>query len=152
MTQTQETVYFITPVIESHASMVHSSCYRLALSMLRRADKEPAVVHIESMNYTALIFENSIYFVNESNTMTHNGESGHPVCIEWQFLLAEARNTNDQHIPMESRFYTTNLAAVQQKLTVEFYNAMMHADELHQDGVIPTQEVNLVSLTAPSTS
>ena len=104
---------------------------------------------IDSMKYKALIFENRICFVNEANTMTHNGQAGHPVCIEWQFLLAEARNTNDQHIPMESRFFTTNLAAVQQKLTVEFYNAMMRADELHQDGVIPTPAVQLLSLTSP---
>jgi hypothetical protein len=142
-------VYIVPAVIDEKSSVVHSSCYRLALSILHRASDEPVTVPIDSMGYTALIYENRILFSDNSSQINHDKVSGHMVTMEWQFFIAEDRNLNDQHIPMQIRFHSNNLIDVQQQLTGEFYKAMMHVDQQFSGEVIPSAALDLIAIDSP---
>ena len=142
----KNTVYIVPPVIDEKASVVHSSCYRLALSILRRASNEPVTVPIDAMGYTALIYENRILFSDNSSMISHAEVSGHPVTMEWQFFIAEDRNHNDQHIPMQIRFHSNDLSDTQQQLTGEFYKAMMHIDQQFSEETIPSSSLDVISI------
>jgi len=142
----QKPVYIVPPVIDEKASVVHSSCYRLALSILRRATDEPVTVPIDGMGYTALIYENRILFSDNSFMIRHDEVSGHPITMEWQFFIAEDRNQNDQHIPMQIRFHSDDQTDVQQQLTGEFYKAMMHIDQQFSEETIPAASLDVISI------
>ena len=142
----KKTVYIVPPVISEKASVVHSSCYRLALSILRRASSQPVSVPIDAMGYTALIYENRILFSDNSSMISHADVSGHPVTMEWQFFIAEDRNHNDQHIPMQIRFHSDDLSDIQQQLTGEFYKAMMHIDQQFSEELIPSASLDVISI------
>ena len=144
----KNTVYIVPPVIDEKASVVHSSCYRLALSILRRASNEPVTVPIDAMGYTALIYENRILFSDNSSMISHAEVSGHPVTMEWQFFIAEDRNHNDQHIPMQIRFHSNDLSDTQQQLTGEFYKAMMHIDQQFSEEPIPSASLDVISINS----
>ena len=139
-------VYIVPPVIDEKASVVHSSCYRLALSILRRASHEPVSVPIDGMGYTALIYESRILFADNSASISHAEVSGYPVIMEWQFFIAEDRNQNDQHIPMQIRFHSKDLTDTQQQLTGEFYKAMMHIDQQFSEEPIPSTLLEVISM------
>jgi hypothetical protein len=143
---TKKTVYIVPPIIDEKASVVHSSCYRLALSILRRASHEPVTVPIDAMGYTALIYENRILFADNSASINHAELSGYPVIMEWQFFIAEDRNYNDQHIPMRIRFHSDDLNDTQQQLTGEFYKAMMHIDQQFSEEPIPSASLDVISM------
>jgi len=142
----QKPVYIVPPVIDEKASVVHSSCYRLALSILRRATDEPVTVPIDEMGYTALIYDNRILFSDNSSMISQAGVSGHPVTMEWKFFIAEDRNQNDQHIPMQIRFHSDDQSDVQQQLTGEFYKAMMHIDQQFSEQPIPAASLDVISM------
>ncbi|NNJ90174.1 MAG: hypothetical protein HKP55_00745 [Gammaproteobacteria bacterium] len=144
----KKTVYIVPPVIDEKASVVHSSCYRLALSILRRASHEPVTVPIDAMGYTALIYENRILFADNSASINHAKLSGYPVIMEWQFFIAEDRNHNDQHIPMQIRFHSDDLTDTQQQLTGEFYKAMMHIDQQFSAEPIPSASLDVISMNS----
>lgn len=139
-------VYIVPTVIDEKASVVHSSCYRLALSILRRASHEPVTVPIDAMGYTALIYENRILFSDNSSLISHAEVSGHPVTMEWQFFIAEDHNHNTQHIPMQIRFHSDDLSDIQQQLTGEFYKAMMHFDQQFSEQAIPSAALDVISI------
>jgi hypothetical protein len=145
---TQQLAFIIPPAVDEKSSMVHSSCYRLALNILSRAEQEPVAIIIEKMHYTALIYEEKICFADNSRTILHSGKKAHPVTMEWRFLIAEDRNSNEQHIPMMLRFHENNLSQVQQELTGEFYKAMMDTDERFSHEIIPSQKLDVISLSS----
>ena len=135
--------HFYLPKIVSHtSSMVHSSCYKLSMGILNRAEKDLVVIPIEKLGMLAIIADNKIMFTEEN---TESGREAIPVKISWEFLVAEDRDANSQHLPMHTTFYDHGLEELQQRLTGEFYKALMLIDEKYRDTVIPAQEIELAS-------
>lgn len=146
---TPENLFIIPPPVSEKDSVVHSSCYRLALSIVRRSATEPVLVAIDNLHYSALLFDDHILFADNSRQLQVNQRNATPVTMEWQFFIAEKRDNNEQHIPMKIRFHSTGLDTVQQQLTVSFYEAMMQIDQLYADNVIPSQPVEVMMQPVP---
>ena len=144
----EKNVYIVPPVIDEKTSVVHSSCYRLASSILSRAQNAPVAVSIDNMNYTALIYENKILFADNSAMINRAEASGHPVTMEWQFFIAEAPDLNEQHIPMRIAFHDNDLHDVQQQLTGEFYKSMMQIDQQYSHEIVPSAALDVISLNS----
>ena len=133
----QPQTFFLPEAISEQHSMVHASCYRLSLSMLRRAEHEPVPVLIDNLQYTALITDSNIYFADNSDMQ---------IKISWHLHLAEARDVNEQHIPMKVMYYEHGLEQLQQKLTGEYYKALMLMDEKYRTELIPSGNTRIQSL------
>ncbi|MEJ2213556.1 MAG: hypothetical protein P8Y20_05710 [Gammaproteobacteria bacterium] len=134
---------FYTPQpLSSASSMVHSSCYKLSMSILNRAEEDLVVIPIEKLGMLAVISENKILFAQQSSG---SEQTVMPVKIGWKFLVAEDRDSNSQHLPMKTSFYSENLEELQQRLTGEFYKALMLADEKFRTTVIPAQDITLTA-------
>ena len=112
------------------------------MSILNRAEKDLVVIPIEKLGMLAVISENKILFAELSS---ESEQSAMPVKIGWEFLVAEDRDTNSQHLPMKTSFYSENLEELQQRLTGEFYKALMLADEKFRTTVIPAQDITLTA-------
>jgi hypothetical protein len=106
--------------------------------MLRRAEQEPVAIPIDSLGYTALLTDSLIYFAENAAAQTGEGEIAGTIKISWHLHIAEARDVNDQHIPMKIIFYDNGLQQLQQQLTNEFYKALMLMDESYRDNLIPS--------------
>lgn len=138
--------YFLPKALDHRSSMVHSSCYRLSLSILRRATNDPVCIPIDSLNMEAIITENKIWFAENQPTMKRHDETGKKILICWEFYVAEARNSNDQHIPMKIIFYQPGLEELQNKLTGDFYKALMLVDQQHSETPIPAEDIRFIDL------
>lgn len=138
--------FFTSHAVSKQASVIHSSCYKLSQSMLRRSETEPAVIPIDNMGYLAAINENTLTFIDRSKTVSINEKQGFPVKIVWKLHLAEGRDSDDQHIPMDISFFDENLNETQQQLTGEFYKALMLMDESYRDNLIPSVKTEYVPL------
>ena len=125
----QPQTFFLPEANSEQHSVIHASCYRLSLSVLRRAEHEPVPVLIEKLQYTALITDSNIYFADNNDML---------IKISWHLHLAEARDINEQHIPMKVVFYQDGLDQLQQQLTGEYYKTLMLVDEKYQTDVIPS--------------
>ena len=139
-------IFFLPQKALEKSNVIHSSCYRLSLSILRRAEHDPVAVPIEKLNCTALITDSEIFFADNNRTIESEGMKGHPVMISWHLHLAEARDISEQHIPMKTIFYEDNLEEFQQQLTGEFYKSLMLMDQSYRDGPIPVIENQIKSL------
>jgi len=139
--------YILPREVSRQDSVIHDSCYRMAQSMLRRSDTEPALVPINTMGYDALIYDSVISFADTgkrvSSSDTDDTEA-HPIIITWQLHLAEDRDPRKQHIPMRVILHDKNLEKTQQRLTGEFYKALMLMDESYRDGLIPSVSVTVI--------
>lgn len=139
-------IFFLPAKALEKSTVIHSSCYRLSLSILRRAEHEPVAVPIENLHCTALITDSEIYFADNNRTLEADGVKGHPIMISWHLHLAEARDISEQHIPMKTIFYENNLEEFQQQLTGEFYKALMLMDQSYRDGPIPVIQNQIKNL------
>jgi len=139
-------IFFLPKKALEKSTVIHASCYRLSLSIFRRAEHDPVAVPIESLHCTALLTDSEIFFADNQRTLESDGMKGHPVIISWHLHLAEARDMNEQHIPMKTIFYQEHLEEFQQQLTGEFYKALMLMDQSYRDGPIPTQHIQIESL------
>ena len=133
----QPQTFFLPKAISEQHSVIHASCYRLSLSVLRRAEHEPVPVLIEKLHYTALITDSNIYFADNSDMQ---------IKISWHLHLAEARDVNEQHIPMKVVFYENGLDQLQQQLTGEYYKTLMLVDEKYQTDLIPSGNCRIQAL------
>lgn len=151
MQNTEESnIFFLPQKALEKSTLIHASCYRLSLSIFRRAEHDPVAVPIESLDCTALITDSEIFFTDNQRTIESDGMTGHPVIISWHLHLAEARDINEQHIPMKTIFYQEHLEEFQQQLTGEFYKALMLMDQSYRDGLIPVQHNQIKSLDKKS--
>lgn len=134
---TETRTYFLPEKVAEQASVVHASCYRLSLSMLRRAEHEPVAVPVDNLHFTGLITDSEIHFADNSDMQ---------IKISWHLHLTEARDVNDQHIPMKVIFYEQDLEQLQQRLTGEYYKALMLMDENYRDSLIPSGNSQIVPI------
>lgn len=144
-TQNSE-IFFLPQKTLEKSNVIHSSCYRLSLSILRRAEHDPVAVPIENLHCTALITDSEIFFADTKRTLEADDMKGYPIIISWHLHLAEARDISEQHIPMKTIFYEENLEEFQQQLTGEFYKSLMLMDQSYRDGPIPVSENQIISL------
>ena len=143
MTSSLNSYHFYIPKTLSHAStMVHSSCYKLSMGILIRAEKDQVVIPIDKLGMLAVISDNKIMFTQQK---PESQQHAIPVQISWDFLVAEDRDANSQHLPMNTTFFEENLEELQQRLTGEFYKALMLVDEKYRDKAIPAQEIEIAS-------
>ena len=147
-TPSKNMTFFTRTEVSKQASVIHSSCYRLSQSMLRRSESEPAVIPIDKMNFLAAIDENTLTFIDRSQQIKQNDKEGYPVRITWKLHLAERRDNDDQHIPMDITYFDEDLNETQQQLTGEFYKALMLMDESYRDELIPTVKTEYIQLNA----
>ena len=134
--------FYLPKTLNHSSSMVHSSCYKLSMNILNRAEKDRVVIPIEKLGMLAVISANKIMFTPATSEASRDAI---PVKISWEFLVAEARDVNSQHLPMHTSFHDNNLEELQQQLTGEFYKALMLADEKYRDSAIPAQKIELAS-------
>lgn len=143
-TQNELQTFLLPGKVTEQSSVIHSSCYRLSLSMLRRAEQQPVAVPIDSLGCIALITETEIFFAKprQQDEAVKNADAR--IKISWHLHLAEARDVNDQHIPMRIIFYDHGLEQLQQQLTGEFYKALMLMDESYRDNLIPSGDIEIM--------
>lgn len=134
--------FYIPKTFSNMSSMVHSSCYKLSMGILNRAEKDQVVIPIEKLGMLAVITDNKIMFTQQTADAEQDVI---PIQISWEFLVAEDRDASSQHLPMNTSFFAENLEELQQRLTGEFYKALMLADEKYRDKVIPAQEIEIAS-------
>lgn len=135
--------YYLPKALTEQASVIHASCYRLALSMLRRADHEPVPVPVNSLDYTALLTDEDVFFADNQATETRHGETGSLIRLSWHLHLAEARDITVQHIPMKVVYYHHEMEKLQQQMTGEFYKALMLMDKQYGDRLIPSGNIHI---------
>lgn len=143
-TETKQT-FLLPKSISEQASIVHASCYRLSLSMLRRAEHEMVCVPIDSLNLKGLITDSAIFFADTHEADTEAGKINGKIKISWHLHLAEERDINEQHIPMKVIFYDNGLENLQQQITGEYYRALMLMDESYRNNLIPSGNIQIIS-------
>ena len=144
MQHTEEKQTFLLPEnISEQTSVIHASCYRLSLSLLRRSEQDIVSVPIENLNLIGLVTDSAIFFADASDRTAEQGEISGKIRISWHLHIAEQRDVNEQHIPMKVVFYDHNLENLQQKLTGEYFRALMLMDECYRDKPIPPCSIQI---------
>jgi len=142
--------FFIPSERKQIHSVIHSSCVRLAKSLLgKRPDNKHALIPITAMGYIAILGESRILFANLKDEIDMNGQHGLLVSLAWQPHIAEHEDLSIQHIPMNLTYYghPANLKNLQQQLTGEFYKALMLIDKKYEGMPLPSTDIELIDLS-----
>ena len=143
-TETNQT-FLLPNNVSEQTSVIHASCYRLSLSLSRRAEHDMVSVPIDNLGLVGIITDSAIFFADVSDTATSEGDISGIIKISWHLHIAEERDINEQHIPMKIVFYDDDLENLQQKLTGEYYRALMLMDESYRNSPIPSGNIKIIN-------
>ncbi|MGD2119149.1 MAG: hypothetical protein PVG66_12370 [Chromatiales bacterium] len=147
MSSLHQQILFLPARFARESALIHTSCYNLAQSILERSELPYVPVSIDSMQYLAIIELNDIWFADTSSRISHDDQPGYRIMLSWHPHLAESRSEQDQHIAMEVTYYAPELEQLQQRLTGEFYKALMLLDAKFPQTTVPSQPYSIVPLT-----
>ncbi len=138
-------VFFLPREKKRISTLIHSSCMRLAKNLLNKSRNGIVLVPIEAMDFVAVIKGSRLYFA-ESDKQSQTGQLGMPIQLGWIPHLPENEVLSIQHLPMDLVLFSEqqDLHEMQQKLTGEFYRAMMLLDEKYAGQFLPVSEVEMV--------
>lgn len=148
--QASKTYFFIPPESSRATSVIHSSCLRLAKSILGKSrDGDTALVPIEALDYIAIIAGTHIYFAGLADEQDSDGRRGLTVSMCWQPHLPEDEDINIQHIPMDLVYFSPaeSLPNLQQQLTGEFYKALMLIDKQYAGQKLPASVIEMIKVS-----
>jgi len=128
-----------------------SQTYNLAHVLLNRAESSHLFVPIRSMQYLAIIEQDTFWFVDSLAYAVRGDEGGRLITVSWHPVLkAQQREGLDQHMDCRVIFYGQDMSDIQQRLRGEFFQAMQLMDQRHRDSLNPDCKVNILPFRVPA--
>ena len=143
-----DTQSFFTPdEFSKKTSRLPSATYNLAHVLLNRSQSSHLFIPIRSLQYLAIIEQNTFWFVDSMAYAVRGNEGGRLIRISWQPLLEEnQRDALNQHMDCKVVFYGEDMSEIQTRLNSEFYQAMLQIDQRHRDSLSANYKVNILPL------
>lgn len=124
-----------------------SNTYNLAHTLFKRSQSEYLFIPIRSLQYLAVIEENSFWFVDSLAYATRGSEGGRLIRISWHPLInANQRESLTQHLDCRVIFYGDDMQEIQNRLNIEFYQAMLLVDKRHRDSFNTDCNISILPL------
>ena len=124
-----------------------SQTFNLAHVLLNRSQAEHLFVPIRSMQYLAIIEQETFWFVDSLAYAVRNNEGGRLITISWHPQInASERNDLTQHVNCRVTYYGKDMSEVQNRLCGEFFQAMQLMDQRYRDEHIPSEGARILSL------
>ncbi len=146
-----DTQSFFTPdVFFCQKTRLLSNTYNLAHTLLKRSTSDHLFIPIRSLQYLAIIEKNTFWFVDSLAYATRGNEGGRLIKISWHPLISACqRESLIQHMDCRVIFYGNDIQEIQNRLNIEFYQAMLLVDQRHRDSVKTNCTVSILPLRQP---
>lgn len=149
-----DTQSFFTPdEFLCEQSRLYSQTYNLAHVLLNRSESDHIFVPIRTMQYLAIIEQNTFWFVDSLAYAVRGDEGGRIVRVSWHPVnSANERESLTQNMDCRVIFYGRDMHDIQTRLSVEFYKAMQLVDQHHRETIITESKVSILPLRMPTES
>lgn len=125
-----------------------SQTYNLAHVLLNRSQSEHLFVPIRTMQYLAIIEQETFWFVDSLAYAVRDNEGGRLITVSWHPLIgANERNGLTQHMDCRVIYYGKDMGEVQNRLRGEFFQAMQLMDQRYRDEHIPSGGARILPLS-----
>jgi len=143
-----DTQSFFTPdEFFCQKSLLLSNTYNLAHTLLNRSEASHLFIPIRSLQYLAIIEKNAFWFVDSMAYAVRGDEGGRLIRISWRPIINTVQR-DDLTLPLGCCviFYGDDMQEIQNRLTSEFYQAMLLIDQRHRDSLVANYKVNILPL------
>lgn len=143
-----DTLSFFTPdEFFYQQTCLLSNTYNLAHTLLKRSQSDHLFIPIRSLQYLAIIEKNTFWFVDSLAYATRGNEGGRLIRISWHPLIsANQRESLIQHMDCRVIFYGNDMQEIQNRLNIEFYQAMLLVDQRHRDSLNTNCTVSILPM------
>ena len=138
--------FFTPPLFSTQQETLLCNTYNLAHILLKRSGQEHLFIPIRSMQYLAIIEPNQFWFVDSMAYAVHHNEGGRVIAVSWH-PNPQQRNSIQQHMDCEVRFYQRDQSDVQTRLRGEFYQAMQIIDQRYRETLEPSPPLSFVAIS-----
>ena len=113
-------------------STILANCYNLAHILLKRSRSDHLFVALRSLQYLAIVEDNSFWFVDSMAYAVRGDEGGRLIRVSWHpTKTANERKSLTEHMGCRVIFYGGDMKEVQTRLTTEFYKELLLIDQHH---------------------
>ena len=124
-----------------------SKTYNLAHILLNRSQSTHLFIPIRSLQYLAIIEQNTFWFVDSLAYAVRGDEGGRLIRVSWKPLIdASQRDALNQNMDCRVVFYGNDMSEIQNRLNSEFYQAMLQIDQRHRDSLITNSKISILPL------
>lgn len=120
--------------------------YNLYRMLLMQNNSQPVFVPIRNMQFMAILDQQEILFVDSQSYAVSGETGGRMILLAWQFSRVSLRDSLDKPLPCEVVFYEQENRDLQQRVVVEFKQALGLVAERYRDGLLAQNELNILRL------
>ena len=125
-----------------------SNTYNLAHILLKRSQSDHLFIPIRSLQYLAIIENNAFWFVDSLAYATRGNDGGRLIRISWHPLMhASQRESLIENMDCRVIFYGNDMQDIQNRLNVEFYQAMQLVDKRHRESLDTDCNITILPLS-----
>jgi len=123
-------------------STILANCYNLAHVLLKRSRSDHLFVALRSLQYLAIIEQNSFWFVDSMAYAVRGDEGGRLIRVSWHPIKTpQQRDSLTENMDCRVLFYGQDMKDVQMRLSTELYQSLLMIDKHNQqqlktDGVV----------------
>ena len=144
-----DTQSFFTPdEFSCQQTRLLSKTYNLAHILLKRSQSAHLFIPIRSLQYLAIIENNAFWFVDSLAYATRGNDGGRLIRISWHPLINPSqRESLVENMDCRVIFYGNDMQDIQNRLNVEFYQAMQLVDKRHRESLDTDCNITILPLS-----
>jgi len=129
-------------------STILANCYNLAHTLLKRTQSDHLFVALRSLQYLAIVEEDSFWFVDSMEYAVRGDEGGRLIRVSWHpTKTPHEREALTENMDCHVIFYGQDMKEVQMRLTTEFYKELLLIDKHYQENTHVESSISILPLS-----